>query len=355
MTGLIESGAVKELPIWYAVYKRFSLPVETHRTYSQQLTNKNEANQNSEQQKRSKARAIIELMRWHKPIGTFLTLTPALWSVGLVTPSTQLFPDPYILAVFTAGAVAARGIGCTMNDILDRDYDRRVERTKDRPIACGDISTKEALVYLAIQSSLGLFILCLNNAMVIKLGLFSGFLIATYPLFKRFTYWPQVMLALTFNWGVLMGFAAVRNTIEFGDLSTLAPIYLGSIFWTLYYDTIYAHQDKSDDKFIGVKSAALKLGSHTKKFLTAMNIGMFSNLAFAGIMTEQLWPYYLSVIASNLFLSQQIRNVDLDNSDDCWKKFNCQKYVGLTILAGVLTSLALKSRRKSENIVSIDS
>lgn len=290
-------------------------------------------------------------MRWHRPTGTILTLCPALWSVAMATPETCSYPDLKTVAIFTAGAIAARGIGCTMNDILDRKYDRLVERTKSRPIACGDISVKEALVYLGVQSVAGLYILCLNNMAVIKLGLFSGIMIATYPLFKRFTYWPQIMLGLTFNWGVLMGYAAIQGGILYQDLGAILPIYIGANLWTLYYDTIYAHQDKADDLFVGVKSSALKLGKKTKQFLNQMSGAMFMNLAVAGYMTDQMWPYFLSISLTGLFHAQQVRNLDLDNVDDCWKAFDQQKYIGFLILGGILSSVALKStKEKSASI-----
>lgn len=296
---------------------------------------------------RTKLRSIIELMRWDKPTGTILALTPSLWSVGLVTPDTSLYPDLKTMAIFTAGAIAARGMGCTMNDILDRKYDRLVERTKMRPIACGDITTKEGLVYLAIQSTIGLYILCLNNLSVIKLGFFSVIMISVYPLFKRFTYWPQVMLALTMNWGVLMGYAAVKGEIMLADLTVILPVYLASVLWTMYYDTIYAHQDKTDDMFIGVKSSALALGSNTKSFLNSMTSGMVASLTLAGLMTGQTWPYYTVLASTGLFQVSQVRNLNLDDKNQCWTAFNRQKYVGLFILGGVLTSVALKSRQTS--------
>lgn len=302
---------------------------------------------------RSKVRSILELMRWHKPTGTILALMPSLWSVGLATSDAYLTPDLKTIAIFTAGAVAARGMGCTLNDILDRKFDRLVERTKMRPIACGDISTKEALFYLAIQSTIGLYILCLNNTEVIKLGLLSGIMISTYPLFKRFTYWPQVMLALTMNWGVLMGFAAVKGTICISDLSALLSIYSGSIFWTMYYDTIYAHQDKADDMFIGVKSSALVLGDKTKFFLNQMIGGMSLSLGMAGYLTGQLWPYYLSIALTSLYQVNQVRRLNLDNMDECWTIFDHQKYIGIFILCGVLASVAMRHKIAKEKTLEV--
>lgn len=298
---------------------------------------------------RTKTRAIVELMRWHKPIGVILALTPSLWAVGLASPASSMFPDIKTIAIFTAGAIAARGMGCTINDMLDHKYDRLVERTRSRPIACGDISVKGALLYLALQSSAGLTILCLNNIEVIKLGFVCSLMISTYPLFKRITYWPQLMLALTINWGVIMGFAAVREADWISSLHCIAPLYLGSICWTLYYDTIYAHQDKTDDMFIGVKSSALKLGVNTKRFLAQMTGLMYTSLTVAGLLTSQLWPYYLSIASAGAYQSFQLKNLDLENKEDCWTAFDKQKYIGYTILGGVMASLALRAHSERSN------
>jgi len=151
------------------------------------------------------------------------------------------------------------------------------------------------------------------------------------------------MLALTFNWGVLMGYAAVNGTLGVQDLAIVAPIYLGAIFWTLYYDTIYAHQDKTDDMFIGVKSSALRLGSGTKNFLYTMSSGMFLSLATAGAITDQLWPYYLALASTGIYHARQVTNINLDDKDQCWRAFNQQMYVGLLILGGILVSGAAKA------------
>lgn len=303
----------------------------------------------------SKSRALIQLMRWDKPTGTILALTPALWSVGLATPVSSLLIDPKICAIFTAGAIVARGMGCTLNDILDRKYDRLVERTKNRPIASGALSVKEALASLSVQSSAGLYILCLNNLAVIKLGLFSGIMISSYPLFKRFTNWPQAMLALTMNWGVLMGYAAVNGCLGFADIPMVLPVYMGSVFWTFYYDTIYAHQDKTDDLFIGVKSSALILGPDTKKFLYQMTAAMSLSLVTAGLMTSQMLPYYLAILATSSYQTNQVRTIDLDNPKQCWAAFDRQKYVGLAILFGIIGSTAMKNskNKKPEELATI--
>lgn len=297
----------------------------------------------------TKARSLMQLMRWHKPTGTILTLTPSLWTLSLHTANSCPTPDLKTCAIFTAGALVARGMGCTINDILDRKYDRQVERTKDRPLASGAISTKEALVSLGVQSCAGLYILCLNNTAVIKLGLLSGLMISSYPLFKRFTYWPQMMLALTINWGVPMGYAAVKGSVGIDDLPMFLPIYIGSICWTLLYDTVYAHQDKRDDSIIGVKSSALKLGAHTKRFLTAMNRCMLASLVLAGMQTDQTWPFYFALLSSGVYQARQIFTLNLDDPDQCWRVFDFQKYIGLIILIGALSSCALKYVEKKKD------
>ncbi|KAG9511184.1 4-hydroxybenzoate polyprenyltransferase, mitochondrial, partial [Fragariocoptes setiger] len=292
----------------------------------------------------SRIRPYLELMRWNKPTGTILVLTPALWSIGLTASNSMAAVDPTILAIFTAGAIAARGAGCTINDLLDRNIDKHVARTKNRPIASGKISVKRGVTFLGAQGAVALSILFMNNLEVIKLGLICTGMIAIYPLFKRFTDWPQLMLALTFNWGVLMGFAAVKGSITWADSPVFMPIYVASIFWTMYYDTIYAHQDKTDDLFIGVKSSALKLGDKTRMFLTAMIIGMTTSLASAGYVTEQLWPFYFSLVCSSSYLTSQVSVIDFDSNYQCWKAFNQQKYVGAFIAAGIFVSMTMKKK-----------
>lgn len=294
-----------------------------------------------------KVKSYVQLMRWHKPTGAILTLTPSLWAIGMATPEACLIPDPKICAIFTAGAIVARGMGCTVNDILDRDVDRKVERTKTRPIASGDLTIKEGIAALAVQSSVGLTLLCLNNAEVIKIGLCSGFMIASYPLFKRFTYWPQLMLAHTINWGVPMGWAAIKGSIFLG-FGPMITIYYASVCWTLYYDTIYAHQDKKDDELIGVKSTALKLGELNKPFLFTMNVLMLSGLAEAGYHTGQIWPFYLSLIASGAIQTRHLTLLDLSKPQECEKIFNQQKYIGLLILMGILASSYMKSTGRGD-------
>jgi len=201
-------------------------------------------------------RPYCRLMRLDRPIGTWLLLFPCWWSAAL---AAEGWPDLWLFALFAIGAVVMRGAGCTVNDWADRDFDGKVARTAARPIPSGAVSPRQALIFLVAQLLVGLLVLLQLNWFAIGVGAASLLLVFPYPFMKRITYWPQAWLGLTFNWGALVGWAAVR-----GDL-TLAPVllYIAGVFWTLGYDTIYAHQDKEDDILVGVKSTALALGENT--------------------------------------------------------------------------------------------
>ncbi|MBL4618740.1 MAG: 4-hydroxybenzoate octaprenyltransferase, partial [Marinicaulis sp.] len=198
-----------------------------------------------------RAQPYLRLIRADRPIGTWLLLIPCWWGLGLAAVAgftgLKLF---YYGALFAIGAFVMRGAGCAYNDIVDRDIDGQVERTALRPIPSGQISIKQASIFLGVLCFIGLIVLLQFNRTTIFLGLGSLALVAAYPFMKRVTYWPQAWLGLTFNWGALMGFTAASGRLSFGAVA----IYAAGIFWTLGYDTIYAHQDKEDDALIGVKS-----------------------------------------------------------------------------------------------------
>jgi 4-hydroxybenzoate polyprenyltransferase len=238
------------------------------------------------------------------------------------------------LALFGAGSVLLRGAGCTINDLWDKDYDRQVERTKTRPLASGALSTKQALGFLALQLSLGLLILLQLNDYSKLIGASSLLLVATYPLFKRFTYWPQAFLGLTINWGALLGYAAVTGALE--NTSVVLPLYIGCIFWTLLYDTIYAHQDRQDDVKAGVKSTALLFGSNTKVYLSGFAFISACSWLAAGVAADLTLPYALGVLGATSHLAWQIKDVNLDSREDCMVKFVSNKWVGAILLAGIV-------------------
>jgi len=244
----------------------------------------------------------LRLIRFDKPIGTWLLYLPCTWSIGLAATPGSL-PDLQLLALFGLGALVMRGAGCTINDVWDVDFDKKVTRTISRPLAAGSVTRFQALVFLGAQLSVGLSILLSLNYYSIILGASSLALVVTYPLMKRITYWPQAFLGMTFNWGALLGYAAVQGSC---DWSVCLPLYLAGINWTLIYDTIYAHQDKTDDVLIGVKSTALLFGDQTKTWLTGFSAVMLSNLGLVGINSGQTWPYYAGLGAVAAHLTWQV-------------------------------------------------
>ncbi len=275
-------------------------------------------------------RPYLRLARLDRPIGTWLLLLPCWWSIALASPG---WPDPWLLALFAIGAIVMRGAGCTLNDIVDRDIDARVARTADRPITSGAVSVANAAAFFVIQCLAGLAVLSQFNAFAIWVGVASLGLIAIYPFMKRITYWPQAVLGLAFNWGALLGWCAVR-----GDLGA-APIvlYAGGIFWTLAYDTIYAHQDKSDDIVVGVKSSALRLGDATRPWLFAFFAAALVLIAAAGVLAHAAsWWLFAILAAAAGHAVWQAASVDLDNAADCLRKFRANRDLGLIVFAGLV-------------------
>lgn len=243
-------------------------------------------------------------------------------------------PDLGMLALFGTGAVLMRGAGCTINDMWDRDFDKHVERTKTRPLAKGELSMKQATVFLALQLSGALAVLLQLNWYSVVLGASSLLIVVSYPLMKRVTYWPQFFLGLAFNWGALLGFAAVRGVC---DWSVVLPLYGAGVFWTLFYDTIYAHQDKTDDIIVGVKSTALLFGSKgTKPALSLFACGMISLLLVSGHFAGQSLLYYSTVAFVGLHLTHQIYTLNMDDVADCWAKFVSNTTLGLLLFFGVV-------------------
>lgn len=272
------------------------------------------------------ARPYLRLMRLDRPIGTWLLLFPCWWSVAM---ATQGWPDPRFLALFAVGALIMRGAGCTLNDIADRDFDARVARTADRPIASGQITVFQAVVFLGLQLLAGLAILLQFNRATVALGILSLVLVAVYPFSKRVTYWPQAILGLTFNWGALLGWTAVRGTLDWPAVA----LYAGCFFWTMGYDTIYAHQDKEDDILIGVKSTALKLGDATRPWLFGFYGATVALMTLAGWLAGLSWPFYAGLALAGAHLFRQAATVDIADPAHCLAVFKSNRVVGWLILA----------------------
>jgi 4-hydroxybenzoate polyprenyltransferase len=274
-------------------------------------------------------RPYARMARFDRPIGWWLLLFPCWWSVALASDG---WPSLWMMFLFWLGAVVMRGAGCTFNDITDREFDAKVARTADRPLPSGAVSVGQAIVWLVVQSLIGLLVLIPFNDFAIMLGIASLSLIAIYPFMKRITYWPQFVLGLAFNWGALLGWAAER-----GDLATPAALlYIAGIFWTLGYDTIYAHQDKEDDLIVGVKSSALALGERTRPALLAFYVGAIVFTGLAGWTAGLAWPFYLVLAAGAAQLAWQAGEVKTEDAFDCLAKFKSNRLYGWLILGGIV-------------------
>ena len=274
-------------------------------------------------------RPYLRLARLDRPIGAWLLLFPCWWGLALATPG---WPDPWLAVLFAIGAVVMRGAGCTLNDIADRDFDGQVARTADRPIPSGAVSVGQAAAFMVVLTLIGLTVLLQFNGFAVAVGAGSLIVVAVYPFMKRITHWPQVVLGLAFNWGALLGWAAVR-----GDLGWPAiALYAAGIFWTLGYDTIYAHQDKEDDLLVGVKSTALRLGAGTRPWLYSFFATAVALLAMAGFLAQLGWPFYTLLGVAAAHMGWQAATVDLDTPRDCLAKFKSNRHVGWVILGAII-------------------
>ncbi|MGE0736072.1 MAG: 4-hydroxybenzoate octaprenyltransferase [Alphaproteobacteria bacterium] len=283
------------------------------------------------------------LMRLDRPIGTWLLLFPCWWSLVLAHDRLNWTWDSagrlaLLFALFGLGAVIMRGAGCTYNDITDRNFDAQVQRTRTRPIPSGQVSVRQAILFMAAQLLVSLLILISFNSFAVWVGVASLSLVFTYPLMKRITYWPQFVLGLAFNWGALLGWAAVR-----GELGWPAFVmYAAGIFWTLGYDTIYAHQDKEDDILVGIKSTALKLGARTRPFLFAFYAATIALMAVMVRLDGASWIAYAALILGAAQLAWQAWRVDLDDAADCLRKFRSNRLFGWIVLVGLIADLVLR-------------
>ena len=273
-------------------------------------------------------RPFAILARWDRPIGTWLLLLPCWWGAALAPG----WPNPVLLALFALGAIAMRGAGCTINDLIDRDLDARVERTRNRPLASGQIGIFGALAFLALQLLVGLFVLLSLNPFTIALALASVPLIVIYPLMKRVTWWPQLVLGITFNWGALVGWSAATGGLGPAPLA----LYAAGIFWTLGYDTVYAHQDKADDALVGVRSSALRLGSATPRWVAGFYAATVLLLALAGWLAGMSLLYFLVLPAVALHFLWQVRTLELDDPVSCLARFRSNRDLGLLVVAAIL-------------------
>ncbi|MEX1147561.1 MAG: 4-hydroxybenzoate octaprenyltransferase [Sphingomonadales bacterium] len=270
----------------------------------------------------------LRLLRADRPIGAWLLLWPCWWSLALAGPVAANLG--YFL-LFFVGAFVMRSAGCLFNDIADRDIDAKVERTRARPLASGRVSLPAAIAVLAGLLLIGLLILLQFNRFTVILGFASLALVAVYPFMKRITYWPQAVLGLTFNWGALMGWAAVTGSLAPAAIA----LYAAGFFWTMGYDTIYAHQDKEDDELVGVKSAALRLGDNSMPWLAAFYGLSIILMALAGGLANAgpLFYVVLAFAAAHMFL--QLHRVDINSTPSCLAVFRSNRTFGWIVLAAI--------------------
>ena len=283
-------------------------------------------------------RPWLRLMRLDRPIGAILLFLPCVFGLALGAATQHRgfgsAQDFRLLALFGLGAIVMRGAGCTYNDIVDRDIDAKVARTRARPIPSGAVSVRGAWLFLALECGAGLLILLQLNRFSVLLGAASLVLIALYPFMKRITWWPQAWLGITFNWGALLGFSA--QTAHLGLPAYL--LYAGCFFWTLGYDTIYAHQDKEDDALIGVRSTARLFGEYSRVWINAFYAAaLLCFLAALLVATSKLWVP-LVLLPAGLHFYWQTRTLDINDAQRCLTIFRANRDTGLLIAAALIAA-----------------
>src|SRR5262245_1629030 len=281
----------------------------------------------------------LRLTRLDRPIGWWLLLLPCWWSSALAAVADGAWgPNPWHVLLFLIGAIVMRGAGCTWNDLVDRDIDARVERTRSRPIPSGQISVRAAVVFLVAQALIGLLVLLQFDHFAIGVGVASLAVVAIYPFMKRITHWPQIFLGLAFSWGALMGWAAARGRLELPAFL----LYAGSIAWVIHYDTIYAHQDREDDALVGLKSTALLFGERTKPALAIFSTAAVVLLAAAGLTAGAGIVFLIGLAIFAAHLAWQIVRLDIGDSALCLKIFKSNRDAGLILFAGLVLDALLR-------------
>jgi 4-hydroxybenzoate polyprenyltransferase len=277
-------------------------------------------------------RPYLRLARLDRPIGSWLLLMPCWWSVGLAGMEVGQLPSLWHIVLFFIGAFAMRGAGCTWNDLVDRDLDTRVERTRSRPIPSKQVTVAQATIFMLAQALVGLVVLIQFNHFTVVTGLASLSVVAIYPFMKRITYWPQIVLGLAFSYGALMGWPAAFGRLDWPAI----VLYAGSISWVIGYDTIYAHQDRDDDLMIGIKSTALLFGERTQPMLASFYAGAVVLIAAAGLMAGGGLIFMLGLIAFAAHLTWQVMRLDINDPAHCLMLFKSNRDAGLILFGAML-------------------
>jgi 4-hydroxybenzoate polyprenyltransferase len=283
------------------------------------------------------ARPYLRLARLDRPIGSWLLLLPCWWSAGLAAVAAREVVNVWHLLLFFIGAFAMRGAGCTWNDIVDRNLDAMVERTRSRPIPSGQVSVRAAAAFLILQALVGLAVLLQFNRFTVLVGFASLVVVAIYPFMKRITYWPQIVLGLAFSWGALMGWPAIFGRLDWPGYL----LYAGAIAWVIGYDTIYAHQDREDDALIGIKSTALLFGPRTKPMLAVFYALAIVLLGAAGSSAGAGSIFAWGLLAFAAHLAWQVWRLDVDDPELCLRVFKSNRDAGLILFAALVLDAAV--------------
>jgi 4-hydroxybenzoate polyprenyltransferase len=280
----------------------------------------------------ARLRPYALLARFDRPIGAWLLYLPGLWAIALGAHGQRMVA---LALLFLAGAFAMRGAGCVINDLWDRDLDRRVARTAGRPLAAGTVTPLQALMFLAILCIVGLAVLLALPRFAWLVGAASLPLIALYPLAKRVTWWPQAMLGITFGWGAPLGSAAAHV-----PLAPAMALYAAAFLWILGYDTIYAHQDREDDALVGIRSTARLFGDRSRRFIAVFYSGMLACLVLAGILARLSPAYDVALLVPGILLARQVLRLDVNDPALCLALFKANRDVGLLVAAAILVGRA---------------
>lgn len=278
----------------------------------------------------------LRLARADRPIGFWLLAMPCFWSVALAERSRESsLPDPWLLLLFAIGAFAMRGAGCTYNDIVDREIDAQVARTRSRPIPSGQVSLKGAVAFMVLLCLVGLAVLLSFNPFTIMLGLLALPIVALYPFVKRFSYWPQAVLGMAFGWGALMGYAAVTGGLQVPAFL----LYGGAICWIIGFDTIYGHQDREDDALLGLKSTSLKFGRGTRAWLAGFYAAAWTLIVLAGLATGGELIFLAIMAAAGVHLYWQVASLDIDDGANCLARFRANRDFGFVVFAAIVLDM----------------